>query len=175
MAGGGSFGRLPKDWKSSAKVLTNALKPSNGLVAFDWTPESSRILQFWTSEEAQCVLERIQTMASRLLLRSPSDWRFYTSYSIVNLVVYLCAKFGALNPRINEIRSGENRSHPPPRERTPRFFVLPILWLSDLVVMFPKASGTIMDKNLHSSSHLCASQHRDMLQPQTQTSDGKFH
>jgi hypothetical protein len=38
-------------------------------------------------------------------LRGPSKRRFFPSPSISNLVFYLCAKFGALNLRINEIGS----------------------------------------------------------------------
>ena len=38
----------------------------------------------------------------------------YSSHLIVSLVVYLCTKFGAPNPRINEIRSCEIVLHAPP-------------------------------------------------------------
>jgi hypothetical protein len=34
-----------------------------------------------------------------------SDWRFHPSHLIAKLPVYQCAKFGALNPRINEMKS----------------------------------------------------------------------
>ena len=137
--------------------LPKAKGPDKGLVAFDCSPESSRIYRFWRSEEAQCVLERVLSFASRRLLTGPSDWLLYSSHLIGNLVVYLCAKFGALNPRINENRSCENGSQPLPQVRTPRFSIPPIFWLSDLVAMFPRASGTIMDNSLHVSSHSYAS------------------
>jgi hypothetical protein len=89
----------------------------------------------------------------RLLLSACSEVA-QTGYSF--LLVYLCAKFGALNPRINEIRSGENWLSPPFQVLTPRFSVPTIFWVSDLVAMFSRASGTIMDNNLHLSSHLYA-------------------
>jgi hypothetical protein len=41
--------------------------------------------------------------------------------------------------------------------------------------MFSRASGTIMDNNLHFSSHLYASQLWCMERPQTHTQRGKFH
>ena len=148
---------------------------TNGLVAFDCTPESSRILQFWKSEEAQCIFELFLTVASRLLLRGPSNWQFFSSHLIVNLVVYLCAKFGALNPRNNKIRSGENWSQPLPQVPTPRYSFPPIFGRSDLVAMIPRASETIMDNSLHVSSHWYAGRLQGMKRPQTHTQNGKFH
>ena len=119
------------------------------LVAFDCTPESSRILHFWTSEEAPWKSTMVLALASLLLLRCPSQGLFYSSHLILNLIVYLCAKFGALNQRINEIRSGGNLSQPLPQCQTSRFSIPTIFGLSDLVAMFPTASGGIMDSNLH--------------------------
>ena len=145
------------------------------LVAFDCTPESSRILQFWTSEEAPWKSTMVLTLASLLLLRGLSKGRFYSSHLILNLIVYLCAKFGALNQRINEIRSGGNLSQPLPQCQTSRFSIPTILWLSNLVAMFPRASGAIMDSNLHVSSHSYASRLRVMDRAETETQNGKFH
>jgi hypothetical protein len=48
------------------------------------------------------------TLRSQLLLRGPSKGQFYSSHSIVNLVVSLCANYGALDPGINKIMSGGN-------------------------------------------------------------------
>ena len=49
--------------------------------------------------------------ASRpLLLNCPSGRQISSSHWVVGLVVYLHAKFGELNLRINETRSNENRS-----------------------------------------------------------------
>ena len=155
--------------------LTNAVRTDYRLVAFDCTPETSRILRFWASEEAKCGFERIWTVASRLLLRGRSNRRFFPSHLIVNLIVYLCAKFGALNPRNDEIRSGENRSQPHPQVLTPRYSIPLIFRLSDLVAMFPRASKTIMDNNLHVSSHSYASRPREIKRPRNHTSGGNFH
>ncbi len=138
MAGGGGVAayirtdkRPSQDWQTMS-ILTKRF------TAFDWTPESSRFLLFWTSEEAPCI---------------------FSSHLIVNLVVYLCAK--ALNPRINETRSGGNLFQPVPQVQsqlqTSRFSIPLIFLLSNVVSMFPRASGTIMDNNLHVSSHSYAS------------------
>ena len=175
MAGGGgvaAYDRTDKhpchDWQT-VSILTKRL------VAFDCTPESSRILHFWTSEEAPWKSTMVLALASLLLLRCPSQGRFYCSHLILNLIVYLCAKFGALNQRINEIRSGGNLSQPLPQCQTSRFSIPTILWLSNLVAMFPRASGAIMDSNLHVSSHSYASRLRVMDQAETETQNGKFH
>jgi hypothetical protein len=91
--------------------MTNSVNPdqTKRLIAFDCTPESSRILPFWTSEEAPCIFQQLLMLASQLMLRGSSKGLLCSSYSIVNHVAYLCAKFGAaLNPRISEIRSGGN-------------------------------------------------------------------
>ena len=117
----------------------------------------------------------VLALASLLLLRFPSQGRFYSSHLILNLIVYLFAKFGALNQRINEIRSGGNWLQPLPEVQTSRFSIPTIFGLSDLVAIFPRASGTIMDSNLHVSSHLYASQLQVMDQAETETQNGKFH
>jgi hypothetical protein len=72
--------------------------PTKRLVAFDCTPESFRILQFWTSEETPCISQQLLTLASLLLHRTSSKRLFYSFHAIVYHVVYLCPKFGALNP-----------------------------------------------------------------------------
>ena len=160
---------LRQDWQRPLSGLTKDTGTDSGLVAFDSVPENSRILDFGTSEEAQCVLELVLNFACWLLHRCPSDWRQYSSRLIVNLVVYLCAKFGALNPRINEIRYCEIVLHPPPEVLSPRFSLPPILSLSDLAPMFPRVSGTIMDNSLHVSSQLYASRPREIKRPQDHT------
>jgi hypothetical protein len=45
------------------------------------------------------------TVASQLISEVPPNWRFSSSPLMADLVVYLCAKLGALNLRINEIGS----------------------------------------------------------------------
>jgi hypothetical protein len=85
------------------------------LIAFNCTPENSRILLFWTSEEASCIFQQLLGLASLLLLRCSHKGLLYSSHLIVDSVVYLCAKFGALNPRINEIRFGGNWFQPVPQ------------------------------------------------------------
>jgi hypothetical protein len=99
-------------------------------------------------------------VSSRLLLTGRSKRRFYSSHSIVNLVVYLCAKFGALNPRINNIRSIKNWWRQVPEVWNRIFSIPTIFWLSVLVSMRLMALRTIMDSILHSSSHLYASRLR---------------
>jgi hypothetical protein len=85
--------------------------------------------------------------------RGSSKGLFYSSDSILNLVLYLCAKFGALDPRINEIRSRKDRSRLIPEVCTRRFSIPTIFGLSDLVSIFTtRASETIMDSSLHISS-----------------------
>ena len=83
----------------------------------------------------------VLALASLLLLRGLSKGRFYSSHLILNLIVYLCAKFGALNQRISEIRSGGNLLLPLPEVQTCRFSIPTIFRLSGLVAMFPRASG----------------------------------
>ena len=130
---------------------------TKGLISFNCTPESSRILLFWTSEEAPCISQQLWTLASRLLLRGSSKGQLCSSHSIVNSVcyrvIYLCAKFQALIPRINKVRSGGNWFQPVPQVQTSRFSVPKIFWLSNLAAMFPRASRTIMDNSLHVSFH----------------------
>ena len=99
----------------------------------------------------------------------------HCSHSIVDHAVYLCTKFEALNPGINEIRSGGNWFQPVPQVQTCKFSILTIFWLSNLVTMFPRASGTIMNSNLHVSSHLYESHVLVMEWAQTETQNGKFH
>ena len=70
---------------------------------------------------------------------------------VCNHLLYLSAKFGALNQRIKEIRSSENQWWPLPQIVTLRFVKQLTLWLSDLAAMLPRASGTIMDNSLHVS------------------------
>ena len=168
-------GWLWQDFQRPVAELPKAKDPANGLVEFDCTPESSRISCFLRSEEAQCALKPVLNFASWLLLRDSSDGLLYSSHLIGNLVVYLCAKFEALNPRINEIRSCENGWQTLPEVLTPWFSIPPIFWLSDLVVMFPRASGTIMDNSLHVSSHSFTSWPREIKQPQPHPWNGKFH
>ena len=52
----------------------------------------------------------------------------------VNLLIYQCAKLGALNQRIRvkETRSGENRPGLLSPVQPPKFSKLPTFWLSDL-------------------------------------------
>jgi hypothetical protein len=95
------------------------------------------------------------------MLRASSKLLLCSSYAILNSVVYLCAKFGALNQRINEIRSSGkvgNLVQPVPLVQISRFSIQTIFWLSDLVAIFLRASGTIIDSSLYVSSHLHASQ-----------------
>jgi hypothetical protein len=71
--------------------------------------------------------------------------------------VYQCSKLGALNPRINKIKS-DKIWFLFLQVQTPRFYIPTIFWLSNLVTMYPRASGTIMDSSLHVSSHSYACQ-----------------
>jgi hypothetical protein len=142
---------------------------TNGLISFDCTPERSRILLFWTSEEAPCISQQLWTLASRLLLRGSSKGQLCSSHSIVNSVIYLCAKFQALIPRINKVRSGGNWFQPVPQVQTSRFSIPNIFWLSNLAAMFPRASRTIMDNSLHVSFHYYSSRLGVMEQAQTET------
>jgi hypothetical protein len=123
------------------------------LVDFNCTPESSMILLFWSPKEAQCIFQLLLRLVSQLLLKGSSKGLFCYSHSIHNLVVYLCAKFGALNPGIKEIRSGGSRAQPVPQVPTCRFTIPTIFWLSRLVAIYPRASGTIMDSSIYVSSH----------------------
>ena len=88
---------------------------------------------------------------------------------VCNHLVYLSAKFGELNQRINEIRSSENQWWPPPQVATLIFVKQLTLWLSDLAAMLPRASWTIMDNSLHASSPLYASCPLVIRQPQPHT------
>jgi hypothetical protein len=98
-----------------------------------------------------CISQQLFTLAS--LLRGSFKGLLCSSHSIVNSAIYICAKFGALIPRINKVRSGGNWFQPVPQVQTSRFSIPMIFWLSDLVAMFPRASRTIIDSSLHVSSH----------------------
>ena len=54
-----------------------------------------------------------------------------SSHQCVDLLVYLCTKFAALNRRINETRSCKNRPGLLSQVQPLRFSILPIFWLSD--------------------------------------------
>jgi len=73
MAGGGWAMSLSQADNGPLSGLTKDKGDGSGLVAFDSNPENSRILHFGTSEEAQCVLERVLNFASWLLHKCLSD------------------------------------------------------------------------------------------------------
>ena len=100
--------------------------------------------------------------------------RISSSDLFINLLVYLCAKFGALNRRIDDTRSIENGPSLLSKVQPPRFSVLPISWLSDLSPMLNRASRTIMDISRHASSVGQASWPSTIKQPQNHTLE-KFH
>jgi hypothetical protein len=50
--------KRPRQDKQTVSILTKRL------TAFDCTPERSRILQFWTSEEAPRISQQLLTLAS---------------------------------------------------------------------------------------------------------------
>jgi hypothetical protein len=85
--------------KETHSLQLNSRKIQNLVVCGHLKRSHARGTMFWT-------------LASQLLLRGSSNRQFYSSRLIVNLVVYLYAKFGALNPRMNKIRSGGNWSQP---------------------------------------------------------------
>ena len=123
------------------------------------------------------MLQRGRTfnLLSCFLLSRASERLFCSSHQLVNLVVYLSAKFGALNQRINEIRSCENLWWPLPQVLTLKFALTLILWLFNLAEMFPRVSRTIRDNSLHASSLLYASCPQEIKQPQPHAGNGKFH
>ena len=126
------------------------------------------------SEEAQCIQGAILNSTSWLLCSSGSTLtggRISSSHQFVSLLVYLFAKFGALNRRINEIRSSKNRSGLLSQVQPPRFSFLPIIWLSDLSPMLSRASRTIMDISPHASSVVFASWPRAIKRPHHHTLD----
>ena len=172
---GGAYVRTDKRSRQDLQTVS-ILTHLKGLIAIDCTPESSRILP-QCREEAPCIFQQLLTLSSRQLLRDSSKGWLYSSHSIAKCVVYLCAKFGALNPRIYETMSGGNCFPPLPQVQTRRFSIPLIFWLSisNLVTMFPRASGTIMNSSLHVPLYLYASWLRVMEQAQTETQSGKFH
>jgi hypothetical protein len=124
-------------------------------------------------EEASYISQQCFTLASWLMLKGSSKGWLCSSHSIVNSVVYLCAKFGALNPRIHK-GSGGNWFWQVPQVQTGRFSIPMNFWLSNLVTMIPRTSGTVMNSSLHVSSHLYASQLQVMEQAETEAQSGKF-
>jgi hypothetical protein len=76
-------------------------------------------------------------LASRLLLRGSSKKQFYSSHLIVISTIYPRAKFGALNPRINENRSGGSWFQLVFQVQTCTFFIKTISGFLSLVTMFP--------------------------------------
>jgi hypothetical protein len=95
----------------------------------------------------------LSKFANQLLTRGRSYWQFCSSHLISNLPAYQCAKFGALNPRINKVRSHKIWLGAPSQVPTARFSIQMIFGLSDQVSMLSTASGTIMERNLHVSFH----------------------
>ena len=90
-------------------------------------------------------------------------------HSLVDLVVYQYAKFGALNQRVNKTRSSENRSGwllliPRVQYHDPGFSILNIIWLSDPFPMIFRESRTIMSNSLHIFSALYASWPHEFIQ-----------
>jgi hypothetical protein len=102
---------------------------------------------------------------------------FCSSHSIANLPVYQCAKFEALNPRINKIRSHESWLWSLPQVQTHRFSIPTIILLSNLVTMSPRALGNVIDSSLQVFSHVYASQLpvTDQGQAKIETQNGKCH
>ena len=124
-------------------------------------------------EEAQCIQEVILNHTCWLLHSTLSLWQANFSFSsVVDLLVYLCEKFGALNQRINETRSSELRLSQIHRLR---ISVLSITWLSGLSPMLNRASRTIMDISEHTSSVVFASWPCAINQSQYHALDRKFH
>ena len=107
----------------------------------------------------------------KLLHRTLFGRRIFSSHQIVNCIVYLCSKFGALNRRTNENRSSENRSGLLPQGQPPRFSILPITWLYDLSPKLNRASRTVMDTSQHASSAVYASWPSAIKRPQHHTLD----
>ena len=112
------------------------------------------------NEEAQCIqgaiLNSTSWLLQRVLLSTLSGRRSFSYHLSVNLLsIYVqtsTAKFGAVNRRINETRSSENRYGLVSLVQPPRFSVLPITWLSALSPFLNRASRTIMDISQHASS-----------------------
>jgi len=123
--------------------------PWNAVEGLFLPPETSNP---W-SEEAPCTRGALSKFANQPLTRGHSYWQFCSSHLISNLPAYQCAKFGALNPRINKVRSPEIWLGAPSEVPTARFSIQMIFRLSGWVSMLSTASGTIMERNLHVSFH----------------------
>ena len=123
-------------------------------VGFYSVPENSAGA-FWS----ECIQGAILNHASWLLPITLSGSRISSSHEFVNLLVYLCEKFGALNRRINETRSSKNRPEQLSQLLPPRFSILPIIWLSGLSLNRASRTRTIMDnsQDASSSSVVCRS------------------
>jgi hypothetical protein len=123
-------GSLSQDWQMQV-VKTNVSILTKRLVAFSCTPESWQFghlkrhhafsINFWLLQAIYCS-------------KVSDHWQFCCFHSIVNSVFYLCAKFGALDPRINEIRYGGNRFQLVLQVQTCTLTVPSIFWLSNLVL-----------------------------------------
>ena len=71
MAGGGAGGWAMSLTQELSQESGTESGTDSGLVAFDSIPENSRILHFGTSEEAQCILERVCTSQAGYCTDSP--------------------------------------------------------------------------------------------------------
>ena len=96
-------------WGATAgKFLRQSLgRTVFGLESFESIPETSK------SSVETCtwaILRGTMQFGDQLLLNCPSGRQVSSSHELVDPVVYLHAKFGELNLRIDETRSSENRS-----------------------------------------------------------------
>ena len=151
----GRAGRHTKDVsrRLHAETWKRRGTPWNAVEGLFLAPETSNP---W-SEEAPCTISStkgaLSKLANQLLTRGRSYWQFCSSHLISNLPAYQCAKFGALNPRINKVRSHKIWLGAPSQVPTARFSIQMIFGLSDQVSMLSTALGTIMERNLHVSFH----------------------
>ena len=156
----------PCGWGLTAgKYLRQSLTRQNCLqvwfVTFDSVSETSRNLvetctwaiwrgttqfggQIWTAQAGSCSI--VPLSGKFLLLISLLTW-LSTSKQILEYSIKGSTKQG----------QSENRSGWLPQVHYPRFSILPIIWMSVLFPMFPRASRTIMDNSLHVSLALYAS------------------
>ena len=138
----------------------------------------------WNCDGPICRWEAQCSLGARVELRKPAPAQlsllqasFFFSHKLACWpgCLPVCKVWSTQSkPGINKTRSGENRSVRLPQVQYPRFSILPIIWLSGLFSMFPRASRTMMDNSLHLSSTLYASWLLEFMRPQNCSLDRKF-